>query len=282
MTLLSASKIYFVRNPGKLLGLCFWALAASLPAAPTALAQAQAAVTTQTNGDTEPPADTNPHQSAMDKTVPEVQQAWLNAAGKPSLAFYLAESSGKAHGGVILIPGLNQHPATQGLINTLRHTLSQNHWHTLALNMTDLDAAQSQAVITAGVAFLNQQGVNNIAILGEGAGADMAINYAATVSKSNNHQLRAVVLINASNELQGDKSQPTELLATLKIPVFDTFLSGDNLQQQRANQRRRAVPTGNKQYQQARLPQVNNYSVLEENHVTKRLRGWLDNNAANL
>lgn len=227
-------------------------------------------------------------QSPLDKTIAEFQKVWLNIDDQKELAFYLNETSGKSHGGVLLIPNLNQHPASYGLINNLRHSLANNHWHTLAVNMSGAEPRLAMKIIDAGVAYLNSQGIYNIALLGEGAGAAQALHYAAMLPPINPaenkfNKIRAVLLINANKHLPSS-SNDTDTLATfskIKLPIFDAYASSNYQQKKRAEARSRAAQRDiTTPYQQVRLPQVADFRLNGDNRITKRIRGWLDQNVA--
>ncbi len=54
------------------------------------------------------------------------------------MSLYLEDTSGKARGGVIIVPGMASNPADPEIIDALRQVLARNHWHSLALSMPPL------------------------------------------------------------------------------------------------------------------------------------------------
>lgn len=224
--------------------------------------------------------DPTENLSAQDQAVPAEQRVWLDSGRGKALAFYLPEKSGKAHGGVLIVPNRGEHPAVQGLIDTLRYSLADNHWHTLALNISKLDTAAVQDEIRAGIASLNARGVFNIAILGEGEGALHALRYIASLpprKQGEITQIRALVMINADN---GQGESDIGALGSIGLPILDAWLANDLDEQQQARERKRLASTSATYYQQARLPYTTYQSSRGENRVTKRIRGWLDKNVA--
>ena len=225
-------------------------------------------------------------ESLTDQQVPDREKAWLAVAGSPSLAFYLSEITGRAYGGVLLLPKLNHHPASLGSTNTMRHALAANHWHTLALNPEDADEARTMAMIAAGIIYLNQQGVYNIAILGEGLGAAQALRYVASLKPKDPSQgefnvVRALVMINADNKIAGSENNTLDNLSSIKMPILDAFSNNDFRQQRQADERKRAAHRPvNRFYQQVRIPLSADRQDNKDNPITKRIRGWLDKNAA--
>lgn len=205
---------------------------------------------------------------------------WLTGDGKKVAAFYLGESSGKAHGGVLLIPDLNRHPATPGNIDQLRRALAKNHWHTLAVDTSHTTAEAARQIVASGIDHFKQQGVFNIAILGEGHGAALAANYIANLPPAA-QPLRALLMINASNSINDGAINNLELLNKIKLPVLDAYHYGIYRQQQAATARRQAIPRQQRpDYQQIRLPRASGNQQHSDNLVSKRIRGWLDNNVA--
>ncbi len=226
-------------------------------------------------------------ESLLDQKVPDNEKVWLPVTGGSELGFYLSEASGKANGGVVLLPKMGQHPATKGsTINDFRISLSENHWHTLALNIGDADEEKTLAFITAGINYLNQQGVYNIAILGEGLGAAQSLHYAASISNvarapGQFAPIRAVVMIDADNMIPDNDANTLEKLSMIRMPILDAFSSSDYQKQRLADERKRAARKKmNRGYQQIRLPPDSGAQQDVDNRITKRIRGWLDKNVA--
>ncbi|MBL4826899.1 MAG: DUF3530 family protein, partial [Spongiibacteraceae bacterium] len=225
-------------------------------------------------------------------TVKEEEKAWLTVVNKPLLALYLSETSGKAHGGVLIAPQVTQYPSSRGIINSLRHTLADHHWHTLTLDLTStihsdgsMDEDRAQKAITAGIKYLNQQGVYNIAILGEGIGAAHALHFVATLPEASKNsseiqQIRALIMINAQNKIPNSTTNTLKAFEKVKLPILDAYSGSDFHSQQQAKQRKNAGRHLNRFHQQVRLPQTALFQTGYENRITKRIRGWLDKNVA--
>lgn len=227
----------------------------------------------------------SPPEAAARQTADNSASDQINLnipAGKQS-AFYLAEKSGTAHGGVLIVPDHGEKPNTYGDLNLLRHTLADNHWHTLALDTSNLQPPDIQQLIAAGVVYLNGKGVFNIAVLGKGQGTAHALRYVAnlpSVAAGSIQQIRALVMINANNvvpTLDGNAMAP---LTQLRLPVLDAYQGSNFRQQQQAAERKQLVNRQNTQYQQARLPYSTTQTPQQESRITKRIRGWLDKHVA--
>ncbi len=211
--------------------------------------------------------------------------ATFSSASHDIKAYYLKETSGDANGGVIIVSDIGQPPQISGLNNTLRHVLANHHWHTLALDMSEVTDDNTSDVINDGIAFLNDKGVFNIAILGIGAGAAQAI---LSVSKlpepgpeQQFEQIRALLMINAKNSIPDSDTNILQSMSNIRVPILDTYVMNDYRLQELARERKktaRSLP--GRQYQQVRIPLINNANQMQENSLTKRIRGWLDSNIA--
>lgn len=251
-------------------------------------AHAQTTAATEQSSPSTTPGDK--HQFAA--TVEEDEKAWLAVDGNKLLALYRSDTSGKAHGAVLIIPQTGRYPNAAGAINTLRRSLADHHWHTLALDLAShskvhgsVDEQQVQKTIAAGIEYLNQQGIYNIAILGEGIGAAHVLSYAATLGNTDNsaalQQVRALILLNAQNAIPNSKTNTLGTFNKVKLPILDAYINGDLLSKQQAEQRRRAARKHNhRYYQQIRLARFSSRSQSQQQRVTKRIRGWLDRNIA--
>lgn len=231
---------------------------------------------------TAPATAAKPTLSAMDKAASKAERVWLSTASGQRLAFYLGEKTGTTHGGVLIVPDRGVHPAVLGIIDTLRHTLADHHWQTLALNITALDPDTIQQAIAAGVAFMNKKGIFNIAVLGQGRGAAHALRYVTglpAAAQGKVGQIRALVMLNADNNVPSLGAGAMAPLGQISMPVFDAWYADDYDEQQEA-QRREQAAANNTRYQQERLPDIDDVAVNQENGVTKRIRGWLDKNVA--
>lgn len=249
---------------------CIAILAPALSVGPSALAEPGS-----------PPTD--PALSAYDSASDANERIWLPQNTGKVLAFYLKEQSGTAHGGVLIIPDRGKHPVVDDNTNALRHSLAQHHWHTLALDISALDAATIQQTIAAGIAALNERGVFNIALYAEGEAALHAIHYIAALpapTPGQFQQIRALVMFNAANTATDVEQNAIAALATLQLPVLDAWYANDYREQSRAGERKAIAAPTSKLYQQARVPYASVQSPTRENRITKRIRGWLDNNIA--
>jgi hypothetical protein len=212
------------------------------------------------------------------------QQRLLTVGGEQISSLYISQIGGETHGGVLLIPNLNMPPSQQGIINSLRNALPESHWHTLALDLTSKEALSEQLVnqsITAGIKFLNDEGIYNIAIIAEGVGAAQAVHFLGDLSTEDDvkmQSVRALIIIDANNRVPGSETNTLEKLGAIGLPILDAYSINDRSQRKLASFRKKAMykTTGKSIYRQISLPNQVDYYRKNENHITKRIRGWMD------
>ena len=224
----------------------------------------------------------------LTKNLPPEEICWLEVEGQPVLGLYRKANHGEAKGGALILPGLNNNPASPGLINSLRHSLSENRWHTLVIAMpqgdSEADANQAQQHIAAGIQQLNQQGIFNIALVGQGSGATHAMAYVNQLPEpaaGKLQQIRGIAMVNSKNSLPGYSQPITDAIKGLIIPALDLYVHNDFRRHRAAKQRleaSRQLPQG--LYQQLRLPLSTPYADEREERLSKRVRGWLDRHAS--
>lgn len=144
------------------------------------------------------------------------------------------------------------------------------------------DIANSR--IESAIEYLNNQGIYNIVLLGDGVGAARAGNFLGslpTADPQNPDQkiikpVRAVVIINArNNSPRGD----INLMSSLYDPEVATtdiyFGTHENDIFESHSRKKFASRNGFKVYQQIRLPELSHNTAQGENRLSRRIRGFL-------
>lgn len=212
------------------------------------------------------------------------QQHWLPVGNRQISSLYLSQTGGKTYGGALLIPNLNTPPSQRGIINSLRNALPESHWNTLAIDLSNKEPLSEQFVsqsIAAGLKFLNEKGIYNLAMIAEGVGAAQAIHFLTDSSSADDVMLqsvRALIIIYPNNNVPGSDVKTLEKLSTIEIPVLDAYSANDYSQRELASSRKKAIHNTPAQpaYRQITLPNQVNYYRKHENHITQRIRGWMD------
>jgi len=202
----------------------------------------------------------------------------LEVDGKPVLALWRNESSGRPQGAVLLLHDSGGHADWPGVIGPLRRELPQHGWHTLALQLAD--AEQNPPRLRAALAFLAGKNIRNIVLLGHGSGAAAALRHAA----DNKGAANGVVLV-AMGE-----TDAVELLQQAEVPIYDIYGSADGLEIRNAGVARLAAGQRLARSDGRMPPRYRQFVVEAADHffhqhtdiLQRRVQGWLRTHAAGM
>jgi len=174
-------------------------------------------------------------QSTAAITVGQAQ--WLEAGGERFLGIYTKAITAAPLGGAIILPDLDAHPDWPEVIAPLRQALPDYRWNTLAIQLPEpakgadglwqlepyLTASRNR--IQAAIAFLQQQGISNIALIGHGLGAA-----AAAVSLNGPDPVKVSAFAALGLGIPpGSGASPYQpgILEGIRIPILDIYGSRD-------------------------------------------------------
>ncbi|NHN37032.1 DUF3530 family protein [Pseudomaricurvus alcaniphilus] len=146
------------------------------------------------------------------------------------------------------------------------------------------------ARLQASIDFLHQQGQFNIVLLGHGIGAARAACFIKQLPLANpnaqSRPIRALVLVNPRNHIEGSDIDLPECLRDPQLPVLDVYHGRQLLDRREAQarlHRSRRLGLGN--YQQLRLPpeahlaRSSGSQEGSESRLARRVRGFLERHA---
>jgi len=145
---------------------------------------------------------------------------------------------------------------------------------------------QTQSRVDAALkklAELNQDNSQATVLIGFGSGAWREVEFARKQAQGNGAKsaepLRALVLIDARNNLPTTKVDLPKLLPATELSTLDIVQSSENLPRADAEARRRAVlHQKSRIYQQLFLPPLNARNATEQTLLVKRIRSWIQRN----
>lgn len=186
-----------------------------------------------------PPAAGASPDELIAAAVVDGRVEWLEVAGERALAIYSEAAAGPPRGGVILLHDAATHADWPDVIQPLRRALPGQGWATLSIQLpTPVRGngglwelapvfAAGGARIAAAAAWLEQQGVSNIVVVGHGLGAAVA---AATLASPSDAKIAGFVAVGMALPPFGDPAAPyrPELLGQIKVPVLDLYGSRDS------------------------------------------------------
>lgn len=211
------------------------------------------------------------------------EPVWLTADGTKFLSIYAENEAEQSRGAAIILHGLGVHPNWPDVVLPLRSELPQHGWATLSLQMPILanDAEFSEyeplfkevpGRINAGIAYLKQQGYQNIVIIGHSLGAKMAVSYTAQPGIP----VQALVTIGLSASDDSSTGALTMIEKT-KLPMLDLYGSQDlDAVVGSAKARAAAARKGNNtQYRQTSVAGANHFFVGVEADLVRTVKSWL-------
>lgn len=229
-------------------------------------------------------------QAEIRKQLKQGEIVELDADGQQFIGIYQKSGLPVTEGAVLILHGLDQNPDSPSVINPLRNSLTESGWDTLALQMPipsmdstgtifpDLKlvypalATEAVARINAGVDFFKNKNNTNLAIVGHGLGANMAISY---LTNDVAERFQALVTI-SMNHNQPDNF--VESMSKLKLPVIDIYGSRDiKPVVSGADSRKKAVvvDAANANYRQNMIEGADHYFTGLEPELVSTVRAWL-------
>jgi pimeloyl-ACP methyl ester carboxylesterase len=210
----------------------------------------------------------------------------LDAGGRPFLALFTPAAGSERRGGVLLLHGLGAHPDWPDVIAPLRQELPQSGWATLSLQMPILpnDAEFSEypplfpeanARISAGIRYLQQQGIQPIVLLGHSLGSSMGAYFLASRA-GGSESVRAFVGIGMSAH-PGTVADTPDALAKMTIPVLDLYgaLDLDGVLASARDRARAAQQANNGGYRQVEIAGADHFFRALDDTLVKRVASWL-------
>lgn len=140
------------------------------------------------------------------------------------------------------------------------------------------------ARLHAAIDYLHQQGQFNIVLMGSGVGALRSVCFLKEIpalnATSQTRLIRSLVIINARNRLPNDDRQLHSCLDTPDMPVLDIYTGLEERNRVEAKERRKyAQRKRYETFQQLRLPELARNTMLGENRLSRRIRGFLEKHA---
>ena len=208
----------------------------------------------------------------------------LNDSKSEFLSIYTEaeEDQGRA---VIVMHGTGVHPDWQQVIQPLRVGLTEHNWHTLAIQMPILhnEAEYIEYAplydevaprIEAAIAFLKDNGVKTIVLVGHSQGASMS---AYSLSK-NSHDVTAFVAIGMGAYADDDRMNSIKALKKITIPVLDIYGSEDleAVLSSIDDRAAAAKKAGNENYTQVEVSGAEHMFDGKEDELIEAIEEWLD------
>ena len=211
------------------------------------------------------------------------KNVWLEAAGQRFICLYTESEKTDNAQAAIILHDMGDYPDQKPVVHELRIRLPQHNWTTLALQLplrensaAEADYyglfAESQQRIRAAVAYLQNNGAKNIALIGYGLGALLAV-YAVN---ENPEDLVAVAAISLPvPENAAPQAQSLLFLKNIALPLLDIYAEFDLPPVLNTAQQRRLAAKGNPVFWQVRMQSENHAYQQDYERLVKRVYSWL-------
>lgn len=217
--------------------------------------------------------------AAVERLQPE-QGRWIDVAGSgaPFAAIFTPPSGTAGKGGVVLVPGHINHPDQPQVMGALRTGLAAAGWATLAIALPEDDAKTDPEAalprIGAAIAYLRQQRIAPIVLIGHGRGASFAATYLASQPTG-----PVAGLVTLGWFEPADAEGPDSAAGALEkftVPVYDLYGSRDLIAVSRqAATRLAAARRAARSYRQFIMEGADHDFTGLDQALVKRVRGWL-------
>ncbi len=228
------------------------------------------------------------YAAALQKNLAIGQIVWLKAGAETFLGLYTEAEKTDNSAAAIILHDVGDHPDQQPLVHGLRTILPQHNWATLALQLplreTGSDEAdyyplfdEAKARVQAAIDFLNEKGAKNIAVIGYGLGAEMAID-SINAKPESIKELVAISLPLA--ESAPSSLRIDNLLKNIALPILDIYAEFDLPAVVDSARRRRMVAKENPVFRQIKVDGENHAYQNDPGMLVKRVYSWLALTAA--
>lgn len=213
------------------------------------------------------------------------QPVTLKAGGNDFFAIATQETSSYSRGAVVLLHGRGAHPDWPEVIHPLRSRLPDHGWKTLSIQLPIAASDASDWVypelipealprITAAVERLQQQGVNDIVLIGHSLGARMGLEFLARGVPDG---VQAFVAIGLAADTGVPDGGVLDALKKLDLPLLDLYGSRDTdaVLQSAPARGRVARLAGNRAYRQRRVEGADHFFTGLDDTLVAEVRAWL-------
>ncbi len=228
--------------------------------------------------------------AALEKRLEEGELVWLQADNQPFPAIWQPAEGEPVKGGMVLLHDLGGNP-DDPLMRALRRELSTHGWAVLAplLPLPTVDAPPSALArlfstagerVTAALEWLREKEIRNDVLAGHGFGALVALQAGAV--RGEDDALVAIVVLSPGLPRSLGAGGAAETLRRLGKPLLEIYAGEDlpGIVRDAKRRRRAAAEAKLPAYRQDRLPGADHRYRGLTRELARRVRGWLDRQAA--
>lgn len=213
------------------------------------------------------------------------EAVWLPAGGHEFLGIYTESGTADSTRGAIIAHGIGVHPNWPDVVYPLRTRLPALGWQTLSIQMpvlpNDADPSEYAALIDevaprldAAIAYLREQGVETLVLIGHSLGSTMMAHYLASETPA----VAGFAAVGMSAGIRNSEILNLDNVQKIKLPMLDLYGS-DDLEEVlvTAPQRRAAKSAADAEsYTQQQVDGANHFFQGHEDDLVEAASGWLE------
>lgn len=227
----------------------------------------------------------------IDQTIDSIfdgEAVFLDAEGHQFYSIFMASET-PSDKGMIVVHGTGFHPNWQQVVQPVRVSMTRHGWNTLSIQMPILEKdahyedyialyPEVPARFRAAVAYLRDNGSNNIVIVAHSQGATMASYYVANemTAATGAVDINALVLIGMSAQYRQPQVNSAESLKRISIPVLDIYGSKDFATVLATTEKRANAAAHNKNYSQHIVPNAYHFFDDHAKDLISTVADWLE------
>lgn len=209
----------------------------------------------------------------------------LKSGATEFLGIYTRTEQQPARGAALILHGRGANPDWVDIVHPLRTQLPEHGWDTLAIQLPvasegahDAEWAatipESLPRLSAALAFLKQQDIQNIVLISHSFGTHTAARYLA---ENKPGAILAWVGVGMPIDASGRDTNTLAMLRKIKVPVLDLYGERDLVSvTMTADKRRQAArEAGNKGYEQREVAGADHFFSGQQDLLVSIVRAWM-------
>lgn len=224
----------------------------------------------------------------IEDAILDGEPIYLKDGDHDFLALWMRAEDQPAKGAVLLMHGKGANPDWVDVIQPLRIGLTAHGWDTLSIQLPVMNESASDAEwiatvepagprIQAGLAYLKEQGIDNVVLVAHSHGARQAAAFLAATPKTG----RAFIMIGMSVDPARENGN-LAALRQIKLRTLDLYGERDlpavvNTVRER---KMAASDAGNEAFEQREVPGADHFFAGQDGQLLAIVRGWLAKHAS--
>lgn len=223
------------------------------------------------------------YAASIENSSPVGRVVWLEAKQQKFLALFTESEKTRNQQAAIILHDLGEHPDNQVVVHGLRTEMPRHNWASLSIQLPLREVGalandyyglfdEAHGRILAAVKYLQDQGAQQIALVGYGTGAAMAA-YSLSLKPEGLLGLAAISLPMTDSPIP--QAQTGEFIRKIALPMLDIYAEFDLPDVADTARQRRMLAKDNPGYRQAKLNGEDHHFQQDPALLVKQVYSWL-------